>query len=128
MHLDPTNPQVRGDEQKLQQVLLNLLVNAESSMQSAPVRHLTITTRRKQEMVHIVVSDTGHGMSPSVSERVFEPFFTTKPQRAGLGLGLTICEHIVLQAGGAIVAQNVGDGAGEGALFTVRLPAATAAA
>src|SRR6185369_5968342 len=62
MHLDPSNPQIRGDEQKLQQVLLNLLVNAEAAMEDSQLRHLTVMTQRRQGMVQIVVSDTGHGM------------------------------------------------------------------
>ena len=67
MHLDETNPQVRGDEQKLQQVLLNLLVNAESAMEGVKVRHLSLTTQRKRDIIQIIVSDTGHGMPAAVT-------------------------------------------------------------
>jgi len=119
MHLDQSNPQVRGDEQKLQQVLLNLLVNAEAAMQTAQVRHLTITTRHKKRMVQIVVSDTGHGMAPSVSERVFEPFFTTKPPGEGTGLGLSVSYGIIQGHGGTISVESTPD---VGATFTILLP------
>ncbi|HMI42966.1 MAG TPA: ATP-binding protein, partial [Gemmatimonadaceae bacterium] len=119
MHLDQSNPQVRGDEQKLQQVLLNLLVNAESAMRAATVRHLTITTRHKKGMVYIVVSDTGHGMTPSISERVFEPFFTTKPPGEGTGLGLSVSYGIIQAHDGTISVESTPD---VGATFTIALP------
>jgi PAS domain S-box-containing protein len=119
MHLDQSNPQVRGDEQKLQQVLLNLLVNAESAMRAAKVRHLTITTRHKKGMVYIVVSDTGHGMTPSISERVFEPFFTTKPPGEGTGLGLSVSYGIIQAHDGTISVESIPD---VGATFTIALP------
>jgi PAS domain S-box-containing protein len=119
MHLDESNPKVRGDEQKLQQVLLNLLVNAESAMQSTQVRHLSITTRHRKGMVNIVVSDTGHGMPQSVSERVFEPFFTTKPPGEGTGLGLSVSYGIIQAHQGTIAVESTPD---VGATFTIGLP------
>jgi PAS domain S-box-containing protein len=119
MHLDESNPRVRGDEQKLQQVLLNLLVNAESAMQSSQVRHLSITTRRKDGTVYVVVSDTGHGMTPAVSERVFEPFFTTKPPGEGTGLGLSVSYGIIQAHDGAISVESTPD---VGTTFTILLP------
>lgn len=119
MHLDESNPQVRGDEQKLQQVLLNLLVNAESAMEGAEVRHLSLITQRKQGMVQIVISDTGHGMPPSVSQRVFEPFFTTKPPGEGTGLGLSVSYGIIQAHRGAISVDSTPD---VGTTFTILLP------
>jgi two-component system NtrC family sensor kinase len=119
MHLDASNPQIRGDEHKLQQVLLNLLVNAESAMQAAQVRHLSITTRHKNESVHIIVSDTGHGMTPSISERIFEPFFTTKPPGEGTGLGLSVSYGIIQAHNGTI---SVDSTPAVGTTFTIQLP------
>ena len=119
LKLDESNPRVRGDEQKLQQVLLNLLVNAEAAMQATEVRHLSITTQRKQRMVNIIVSDTGHGMTPSVSERVFEPFFTTKPPGEGTGLGLSVSYGIIQAHDGTISVESTPD---VGTTFTIVLP------
>jgi len=119
MHLDGTNPQVRGDEQKLQQVLLNLLVNAEAAMEGAKLRHLTVITQRKQGTVQIVVSDTGHGMQPSVVQRVFEPFFTTKAPGKGTGLGLSVSYGIIQAHEGAITVESTPE---IGTTFTILLP------
>jgi len=119
LHLDQSSPKVRGDEQKLQQVVLNLLVNAESAMRDAKVRHLSVITRRKNESVVIIVSDTGHGMMPSVSQRVFEPFFTTKPPGEGTGLGLSVSYGIIQAHGGTISVESTPD---VGTTFTISLP------
>jgi len=119
MRLDESNPRVRGDEQKLQQVLLNLLVNAESAMEGVEVRHLSLITQRKQAMVQIVVSDTGHGMPPSVSQRVFEPFFTTKPPGEGTGLGLSVSYGIIQAHEGTISVESTPE---VGTTFTILLP------
>jgi len=119
MKLDESNPRVRGDEQKLQQVLLNLLVNAEAAMQTTQVRHLSINTQQKQRTVHIIVSDTGHGMTPAVSERVFEPFFTTKPPGEGTGLGLSVSYGIIQAHEGTISVESTPN---VGTTFTVVFP------
>jgi signal transduction histidine kinase len=119
MQLDASAPKVRGDEQKLQQVVLNLLVNAESALRDAKVRHLSVMTRRRNEAIVIVVSDTGHGMTPSVSQRVFEPFFTTKPPGEGTGLGLSVSYGIIQAHGGTISVESTLD---VGTTFTISLP------
>ena len=119
MRLDDSNPKVRGDEQKLQQVLLNLLVNAESAMEDAQIRHLNVTTHRKQGAVEIVISDTGHGMSDPVLQRVFEPFFTTKPPGKGTGLGLSVSYGIIQQHEGTIAVESTPE---IGTTFTILLP------
>ena len=119
MHLDQSTPKVRGDEQKLQQVLLNLVVNAESALRDAQVRHLSVITRSTNGAVVIVVSDTGHGMTASVSQRVFEPFFTTKPPGEGTGLGLSVSYGIIQAHGGTISVESTLD---VGTTFTISLP------
>jgi two-component system NtrC family sensor kinase len=119
MRLDDSNPQVRGDEQKLQQVLLNLLVNAESAMVGTEMRHLSLMTQRKDGTVQIIVSDTGHGMQTAVSQRVFEPFFTTKPPGEGTGLGLSVSYGIIQAHGGTISVESAAD---VGSTFTIVLP------
>jgi two-component system NtrC family sensor kinase len=119
MRLDESNPRARGDEQKLQQVLLNLLVNAESAMQGTQLRHLSLTTQRKSGTVQIVISDTGHGMPLSVSQRVFEPFFTTKPPGEGTGLGLSVSYGIIQAHDGTISVESTPE---VGTTFTILLP------
>jgi len=119
MHLDESHPQVRGDEQKLQQVILNLLVNAEAAMDGAKLRHLTVATQRKHGTVQIVVSDTGHGMTPAVAQRVFEPFFTTKTPGKGTGLGLSVSYGIIQAHQGTISVESAPD---MGTTFTIVLP------
>jgi two-component system NtrC family sensor kinase len=119
MRLDESNPRTRGDEQKLQQVLLNLLVNAESAMEGTKLRHLSLTTQRKQASVHIVISDTGHGMPTGVSQRVFEPFFTTKPPGEGTGLGLSVSYGIIQAHEGTISVESTPE---VGTTFTIVLP------
>ena len=119
MRLDDSNPQARGDEQKLQQVLLNLLVNAESAMEGTQLRHMSLTTQRKHGMVQIIISDTGRGMPPAVSQRVFEPFFTTKPPGEGTGLGLSVSYGIIQAHEGTISVESTPD---VGTTFTILLP------
>jgi CheY-like chemotaxis protein len=115
---------VLGDETRLGQVFLNLLVNAaqaipEGRTQSNEIR---ITTRKDERgQAVVVVSDTGTGIPPDVLPRIFEPFFTTKPVGMGTGLGLSIC-HSYLQAMGGDI--RVRSELGRGTTFEVVLPAA----
>jgi C4-dicarboxylate-specific signal transduction histidine kinase len=99
-------------------VLLNLLVNAESAMEGTQVRHLSLTTQRKQGTVQIMISDTGHGMAPVVSQRVFEPFFTTKPPGEGTGLGLSVSYGIIQAHQGTISVDSTPE---VGTTFTIVL-------
>jgi C4-dicarboxylate-specific signal transduction histidine kinase len=119
--LAPSLPEVRGDLVQLQQVLLNLIVNACDAMGACEPRDrkLTIaTTRDEVGFVQVSVSDCGHGIAPNQLDRLFEPFYTTKTQ--GLGLGLTICRSIVAAHGGKLAAMNNTTG---GARLCVSLPA-----
>ena len=117
--LAPHLPAVRGDRVQLQQVILNLILNACEAMScTAPrERRLLLTTEYVEEGVHLSVGDSGAGIPPEALDRVFEPFFTTKPQ--GLGLGLPICRSIVAEHGGRLWAANGEEG---GTTFHVVLP------
>ena len=117
--LDPDIPAVRGVEDHLVQVLINLVLNALDAMPSGG--ELTIRTRHLADReVVLEVADTGVGMSPEVKERAFEPLFTTKPQGKGTGLGLSVCADLVQAAGGRIEVDST---PGRGSTFRVLLPA-----
>jgi signal transduction histidine kinase len=110
-----------GDRVQLQQVLLNLVLNACEAMSATPVqdRELTISTSIDGGEVLVVVSDRGPGIPEGQLERVFEPFVTFREH--GLGLGLAISRSIVASHGGSIRAENDARG---GATFRCRLPVA----
>src|SRR5687768_17267700 len=119
--LDEANPPVTMvDVHQLQQVLLNLITNAEQAMDEVPGRRhrLTIRTRMENDVVRLEVEDTGPGIPKSAMSRLFVPFFTTKPNDKGTGLGLPISLGIVREHGGRIWAENVAGGA----RFCVDLP------
>jgi two-component system sensor kinase FixL len=125
--LDPDLPTVEGDPVQLQQVLLNLLINAFDAMHDTPVTHrkvLIATERNVDGAIRTSVRDYGVGIPAEALERVFEQFFTTKPK--GLGIGLAIVRSIVQSHGGTIVAENA-DGAGARFYFTLPASAKTSA-
>jgi PAS domain S-box-containing protein len=121
--LAPSLPDVQGDRVQLQQVLLNLIVNACDAMTDnpTPLRTLVITTSARGGAVRITVSDNGIGITTDPIDEVFQPFVTSK--RHGLGLGLAICRSIVDAHGGRMWAVN---NRGGGATFHVLLPGAAA--
>jgi signal transduction histidine kinase/ligand-binding sensor domain-containing protein/CheY-like chemotaxis protein len=115
---------VLGDETRLGQVFLNLMVNAAQAIPEGRTNsnEIRITTRKNEQgQAVIAVSDTGTGISPDVLPRIFEPFFTTKPVGMGTGLGLSICHSYVQAMGGDI---RVRSELGRGTTFEVVLPAA----
>jgi PAS domain S-box-containing protein len=118
-HLDLDLPEVAGDDQKLQQVILNLIVNAEYAMRRSTTRRLVIRTARENDNAIVEVSDTGTGMSAEALQRVFEPFFTTKPPGEGTGLGLSVSYGIVEAHGGIIAVDSA---PGRGTTFRIVLP------
>jgi two-component system, NtrC family, sensor kinase len=103
---------------QLNQLFMNLLLNAVQAMEREGGR-LTVRTARSAEEVVVEVSDTGPGIPPALRERIFEPGFTTKGARVGMGLGLLIAREIAERHAGTI---EVGDTPGGGATFRVTLP------
>jgi PAS domain S-box-containing protein len=109
----------RGDSVQLQQVLLNLVMNAMDAMASTPMaqRFILISTREAQTgMVDVLVKDRGHGIRPKENGHVFEPFYTTKDH--GLGLGLTLCSTIIQAHQGRLTLVN-DEGGGAIAVFSL---------
>ena len=117
---DSSLPPVSGDRVQLQQVLLNLLLNAMDAMNDSTSdgRQITVHVQSAGTQVEVAVSDTGHGIPADELAHIFEPFFSTKPN--GLGMGLAISRSIIKAMGGNIRAKNNEAG---GAKFTLTLPA-----
>jgi signal transduction histidine kinase len=109
-------PMIAGDSRQLEQVFLNLILNARDAMPGGG--RLTIETYSSENMVHIRFADTGVGIRDEDLPRVFEPYFTTKEDR-GTGLGLAICQRIIAQHGGKI---SLSSRVGEGTVFILHLP------
>ena len=115
--LDADLPPLTADPFQLNQVLVNLVVNA---IQAMPVGgRLTIRTSRRGEWIAVTVEDTGIGMSDEVRGRIFLPFFTTKEVDQGTGLGLSVVHGIVAAHGGEIAVES---SPGAGSRFTISLP------
>ena len=110
-------PCINGGRVELQQVVLNLLLNAADAVDAMEKPAIVVTTSQVESNVAIDVSDNGTGIAARVMPRLFEPFFSTKPQ--GMGMGLAISSDVVYRHGGTIQAFN---NAGSGAVFRVLLP------
>jgi two-component system, cell cycle sensor histidine kinase and response regulator CckA len=108
---------VNLDLGQMQQVIMNLAVNARDAMRKGG--RLTITTIDQDGCIELRVADTGEGMPAEVVAHIFEPFFTTKPQGEGTGLGLASVHGIVTQSGGTIAVDTA---KGRGTTFTITLP------
>jgi len=118
--LDPALPRTWADPFQLQQVMLNLLTNAEQALAEwIGPRRIGVRTRHADGCIVVSVSDTGAGVPEGERDRVFNPFFTTKPVGQGTGLGLSISDGIVRQHGGQIRVESV---PGSGASFVLRIP------
>lgn len=113
-------PEVLGHEDQLEQVLINLLVNARDALLERRVAkpRISVSQRVEDGQLCLLVEDNGGGIDPRLLERIFEPFFTTKAAGAGTGLGLSVSHSIVEAMGGRLEAHN----RNEGACFQVWLP------
>jgi histidine kinase len=127
--LEQNLPMILADPDRLEQVFINLLINARDAIeekwesQPSPTgeKRITLRTRSKAGRVLVEVEDTGKGIPGPISEKIFDPFFTTKEVGKGTGLGLSISYRIVQDFGGTI---RVSSREGEGAAFVIGFPAA----
>jgi PAS domain S-box-containing protein len=120
LELDDNLPPVRGDKVQLQQVVLNLMLNAFDSMKDCPVRERDVKLRIAHDgagLIQASVSDHGTGLSGDKLDKIFQPFYTTKGD--GLGMGLSICRSIIDAHGGRLWAENNAD---RGATFYFTVP------
>ncbi|MDY7230246.1 two-component regulator propeller domain-containing protein [Hyalangium rubrum] len=117
-------PRVEGNEPRLAQVFLNLIINAAQALpEGKPEQNEVrlVTRRLGDEQVVAEVHDTGSGIAPDVMARIFDPFFTTKPVGVGTGLGLALCHAFITAMGGRIEVESQ---VGRGTVFRVTLPVA----
>ena len=121
--LDPELGLVECDKTEIEQVILNLIVNAAHAMALHPEKgkspQITLRTRRDGEYARIEVIDNGPGMDEETRRRIFEPFYTTKEVGVGTGLGLSICYKIMEDHRGEILIDSQ---EGRGSTFTVVFP------
>jgi len=120
--LQPFPATVNASRSAIEQVLLNLAINAQDAMPDGGTLHITLRRQQRDEHDHAVLAviDDGTGMPPDVAARVFTPFFTTKDPRRGTGLGLSTVRRIVEELGGTI---GVDSAPGAGTRFEIYLPA-----
>jgi len=119
-------PKIMADADRLEQVIINLLINARDAIeercekegQKSCEKRITIKTQLENELVAIIIKDTGTGIPASISEKIFEPFFTTKKVGQGTGLGLSISYGIIQDCKGIIKAIP----SDEGACFVIKFP------
>ncbi len=117
LNLDPAIPVIYADTDQLQQVVLNLLLNARDAMPGGGT--ISITTRQTGDSVCIEIGDNGVGIDESKLKKIFDPFYSTKTSGVGTGLGLAVCYGIVTAHGGNIEVEST---LGSGTRFSVFLP------
>ena len=120
--MDQAAEAVLGLGQELQQVVINLMTNAEHAVHGRPNAVIELATEARNDWVRLTVEDSGPGVPAEVRSRIFDPFFTTKSPDEGSGLGLSICQRVVAEVGGRIWLED-SETLG-GAKFVVELPAA----
>jgi signal transduction histidine kinase len=130
LNLQSTLPPIMGDEGLLQQVLINLFINAMDAMPDGGILSVSSEYRTEknhgpldytlpQDGITIQVSDSGSGINKNHINKIFDPFFTTKSPGKGTGLGLSVCHRIIESLGGIITVQSI---FGKGTTFTIILP------
>ncbi len=113
-------PPTMADGGQLQQVFLNLILNAEQAMWEAnKMGSLSICSRLEDDTIKVSVKDDGPGIPPAIKPQIFDPFFTTKDVGKGTGLGLSVCLGIISEHGGKLIVQSE---QGKGAEFIIELP------
>jgi signal transduction histidine kinase len=127
--LDAGLPRIHGNEGKLQQVVLNLLLNARDAMHGSPSPRIRIATEQAAGRIWVVVEDFGDGIEPENMNRIFDPFFTTKTkprlgQHKGTGLGLAVSYGIMQEHAGKMHVQSA---VGVGTTFRLEFPVPGAA-
>lgn len=110
---------IRGNNNQLRQVLLNLMMNAGQAMADSPTRCVKVSTEADGTHVRVLVTDSGPGIPPDVMQSLFKPFFTTKRRGLGTGLGLSVSRSIIEAHKGTLTVQSP---PGQGATFVIRLP------
>jgi signal transduction histidine kinase len=119
LELEDKLPTFKGNSQKLEQVLINLIVNAGDAMLDDVKGLVTIRTKLEGSEIVVEVEDNGRGMDQKTLKQIFDPFFTTKRAKGGTGLGLAIAYNIIEEHGGKI---SVTSKVGEGTIFMIRIP------
>jgi PAS domain S-box-containing protein len=117
--LDPELPPVSGNAIRLNQVVMNIVVNAAQAMEGGGRIHLTSRVRAHRDIAEITITDSGPGIAEVLLEKIFDPFFTTKATGEGTGLGLSVSYAIVKEHKGTIRVSSV---PGKGTIFTLRFP------
>jgi len=112
-------PWVTGNASRLEQVVVNVLLNAIQALPEAGAHQIAVTLRHADDRVMLVVRDTGRGMSAAIRARIFEPFFTTRPIGEGMGLGLSVSKTIIDGFGGELAVVS---SPGAGTTVTITLP------
>lgn len=118
--LAPDLPAVLADPNQIQQVLVNIITNAQQAMEGQPHGKIKITTEFSKPHVRVTIEDNGPGIPPENMPRLFDPFFTTKEVGKGTGLGLSLCYGFIKEHGGSITPVSE---LGKGATFILELPA-----
>jgi signal transduction histidine kinase len=123
VELAPDLPTVLINATEIEQVITNLVKNSAEAGRGTPIR-IRVRTLAEPDAAVLIIQDDGPGIPPNQLSRIFDPFFSTRVSAGGTGLGLSICHSIIAAHGGSI---DVASEPGQGAKFSIRLPAARSA-